>query len=40
LHPPVGESCNACGDGICESGDNGEDCISCPEDCGDCPPVI
>ena len=40
LHPSVGDSCNACGDGQCASIPDRsyyEDCGSCPEDCGECP---
>ena len=37
LHPPVASNCNTantCGDGNCA---DGEDCTTCPEDCGTCP---
>jgi hypothetical protein len=42
LHPAVGGTCNPdCGNGICEpyvpeATSPGEDCASCPEDCGPC----
>jgi len=35
LHPPVGDSCQPCGDGICEAAFD-EDCLSCEKDCGPC----
>jgi hypothetical protein len=38
LHPPVGDSCQPCGDGICQA-EFDETCVSCPEDCGSCPPI-
>lgn len=36
LHPPVGDSCQPCGDGLCQA-EFDETCLSCPEDCGLCP---
>jgi hypothetical protein len=36
LHPPVGDSCQPCGDGLCQT-EFDETCLSCPEDCGSCP---
>jgi hypothetical protein len=39
LHPPVSSNCNTantCGDGTCNPAD-GEDCTTCPADCGTCP---
>jgi hypothetical protein len=35
LHPAVGDSCQPCGDGLCQV-EYDEDCYSCPEDCGYC----
>jgi len=36
LHPAVGSSCQPCGDGICQA-EYDENCLSCPQDCGECP---
>jgi hypothetical protein len=35
LHPSVGDSCQPCGDGLCQA-EFDETCLSCPEDCGPC----
>jgi cysteine-rich repeat protein len=39
LHPPVGDSCGLCGDGICDDLVD-ESCESCPEDCGPCVTIV
>ena len=32
--PPCPEFSPVCGNGVCEGEDDGEDCFSCPDDCG------
>jgi cysteine-rich repeat protein len=39
IHPPVGDSCGLCGDGICDDLVD-ENCESCPEDCGPCITIV